>query len=135
MPSLASAFRTARQSVSRVFAGQRTASRLATPPLPVPNVTPFRSMGVNGVTMSAGYVMPVERNADWIGQNKYRTASEIVTNVSIVAASVHYFVNLVAHPQWKVVPRDENSASARDKAELVEEMMYDMDTPWTRIIR
>ncbi|QIG67870.1 DUF935 domain-containing protein [Rhizobium phage RHph_Y52] len=98
-------------------------------------VKPMQNMGVAGFQVVGGYVnTPEERNPKLVGEQKWITASDILANVSIVAAGVHYFLNLVASPEWKVEPADD-SAEAKALAEFAEECMYDMDQSWHRVIR
>ncbi|QIG67392.1 DUF935 domain-containing protein [Rhizobium phage RHph_TM3_3_9] len=98
-------------------------------------VKPMQNMGVPGFQVVGGYVnTPEERNPKLIGEQKWITASDILANVSIVAAGVHYFLNLVASPEWKVEPADD-SAEAKALAEFAEECMYDMERSWHRVIR
>lgn len=97
-------------------------------------VKPRREMGVPGFSVVGGHLESKERNPALVGEQKYITASDILANVAIVGAGVKYFLNLVASPEWKVEPVDD-SAEARQVAEFVESVMYDMDESWTRIIR
>lgn len=109
---------------SRLFGGR-----------PVPSVKPMSEQGVSGTSVISGFVVAPEKSPKWIGSEKYRTASEIVTNVSIVAAGVHHFLNLVARPAWSVVPADDESEEAKELAEFVEEVIHDMESPWARVVR
>src|SRR5262247_3283986 len=65
-----------------------------------PRMKPNTAMGVSGVSVYGGYVRTKEKNADWVGTKKWETIADLSVNVSIVAASVQYFLNMVAHPQW-----------------------------------
>jgi hypothetical protein len=95
----------------------------------------MKNMGVPGFQVVGGYInTPEERNPRLIGEQKYITASDILANVSIVAAGIHYFLNLVASPEWKIEPKNDSS-EAKALAEFAEECMYDMDQSWHRIIR
>ncbi len=95
---------------------------------------PFATMGVPGAAIFGGLIRNIERSSKWVGQQKYITSSEIVTNISIVAASVHHFLNLISRPAWSVVPADDSS-EARKIAEAVEKSMMTMRTPFSRIVR
>lgn len=97
-------------------------------------VKPRRDMGVPGFSVVGGQIQTIERNPKLVGEQKYITASDILANVSIVAAGMHYFLNLVASPEWRVEPADE-SDEAKRYAEFVESCMYDMDASWSRTIR
>lgn len=102
---------------------------------PLPRVRPFSEMGSASTPVFGGYVVTMERNSEWIGQWKHKTASEIATNVSIVAAGLHYFLSLIARPKWKVVPASDEGGEAQKLAEYVEEVITSMDTPWPRVVR
>jgi len=104
----------------------------------VPRIAPFKEMGTGGTAIYGGLVRTFERSSKWTGTEKYRTASEIATNVSIVAASVHHFLNLLGHPQWTVKPAEVDgkvSPEAEKAAQFVEDVMHDMATTWPRIVR
>jgi hypothetical protein len=95
----------------------------------------FNPQGVTGTAIYAGYPIQREKSSKWVGQQKYITSTELVLNTSIVAASVHYFLNLIAHPEWSVRPVDDKSKEAQDVADLVEKAMHEMQTPWPRVVR
>lgn len=97
-------------------------------------VAPDQQAGVSGTAVIAGFVQSNETNAKLIGTQRYRTAADILTNISIVAAGTRYFLNLLSHPAWSVEPADD-SLEAQEAAEFVESCMYDMQTSWARVIR
>lgn len=97
-------------------------------------VNPMREAGVSGTPIYAGYVRPTDIDAKLVGQQRYRTAADILTNCSVVAAGVRYFLNLCAKPAWKVVPADD-TAPAREIADFVEEVLFGMGSSWSRVIR
>lgn len=97
-------------------------------------VAPTDTVGVGGAQVFNGQLFTFERDSRLQGLTKYKTFSDILINVSIVGAGVRYFLNLAAKAGWKVEPADE-SARAVELADLVEDMMHDMETPWHRIIR
>ncbi len=104
------------------------------------NPAPTTTLGVSGAVVTGGFLVTGERDSRLIGDQKYRTYSDLLANVSIVAAGVRYFLNLVAKAEWKVEPakgRDEIKASdeAVKKAEAVEAIFKETDTPWHRIVR
>ena len=101
----------------------------------VPRSKPFQEMGVSGTPVYGGFISSPEKSAEWRGEQKYRTSSEIAANVSIVAASVHYFLNLVARPEWTVRSADDDSVEANELAEFMDNVIRDMVTPWPRIVR
>ena len=101
---------------------------------PMPSGGAFIELGTSGTAIYGGYVATIERNAKVTGQTRYVTASNILANISIVAASLRYFLNLVAKAKWSVNPADD-SPEAKAVAEFVESCMVDMATQWSRIVR
>ena len=95
----------------------------------------FNPQGVSGTAIYAGYPIDREKSSKWAGRQKYTTSADLVLNTSIVAASVHYFLNLIAHPEWSVRPAEDDSKEAQDVADLVERSMREMQTPWPRVVR
>lgn len=109
-------------------------ARMGRPDSGPAKVAPTREIGVSGTPIFGGFIRSNETNAKLSGQNRYRFAADVLTNTSIVAAGVRYFLNLVSKPKWKVVPADE-SAAAKEVAEFVEEVLFGMATAWNRVIR
>lgn len=95
---------------------------------------PYTEQGVAGFSASGGYVWAPETNPEVVGPNRWRTAADILTNVSIVAASLRYSLNLISRPAWRADPPSDKQ-EAKDAAEFVEEVINGADTSWTRIIR
>jgi hypothetical protein len=113
----------------------KSPTKLPGAPNPGPaSAPPMREQGVSGTPIFGGFIRQPERNAKLVGQNRYRFAADILTNISIVAAGVRYFLNLVSKPKWKVVPADD-SAEAKAVAEFVEECLFGMATAWNRVVR
>jgi len=102
---------------------------------PLPNVRPTKEQGVSGTAIYAGFVQTKEKSSEWRGRERYRISSDIVANISIVAASVRHFLNLIAHPKWAVVPSDDNDPEAVMLAEFLEDVLHDMKTPFNRVVR
>ena len=100
----------------------------------MPKAKPMQEMGTTGFALNGGYIRTIERAPEWTGKTKYTTSADIVTNVSIVAASVHYFLNLLARPVWTARPVDD-SAKAQEAADFVQEVMEGTQTPWQRVVR
>lgn len=99
-----------------------------------PSVSPYKEQGVSGTAVHSGYIPTRERSSKWAGRERYVTIMDMATNTSIIAAGMHYFLNLIAHPQWNVAPADE-SDPAKKAAELIEETLHNMDAPWARVVR
>ena len=102
--------------------------------LVMPSAKPYVEMGVSGTPNFSGFLTTPEKSAKWTGKQRYITSSNIATNVSIVAAGIHYFVNLVARPKWTVSPAND-TPEAVHAAEFVESVITSMDTPWSRVVR
>lgn len=106
-----------------------------------PRVSPFKEAGGSGTAVFGGFVEVKERNAALIGESRYVTFSDMIANVSIIAAGLRYFCNLVSRPSWKVEPAkdrgpdEEPSDAAKAAAEFVEHVLGDLDANWTRIVR
>jgi hypothetical protein len=107
---------------------------------PLPTVSPTKEAGTSGTAVFGGFVETKERNAALIGEQKYVTYTDLMANVSIIAAGIRYFLNLVSRPSWKVepakdLPDGKSSDAAKAAAEFVEHCMGDLTANWTRIIR
>jgi hypothetical protein len=101
-----------------------------------PPKSPVSTVGVSGTPVYSGYVQDHETQSDLSGTNKYRTFSNTLANVSIVAAGTRYFLNLVSRPLWKLEPPDKPGAD--ELADIATSMMYGPQaqaTPWHRIVR
>lgn len=108
----------------------------------VPKASPYTDVGVPGTAIFGGYVENIERDHRLAGRERYRTAADILANVSIVAAGLRYFLNLAAAPKWSVEPakdqkgaKDESSDAAKEAAEFFQSVLDDMATSWPRIVR
>lgn len=97
-------------------------------------VAPTKTLGTAGTAIYGGYIQENETNAKLQGSEKYRTYSDILANTAIVAAGVRYFLNIVQKAEWSFNPADD-SDEAIELAELVEEIMTSMETPWSRAMR
>lgn len=95
---------------------------------------PFTEQGVSGFRVSGGFVEQPERNPALTGMNRWHTAADILTNVSVVAAGARYSLNLVSRPKWRADPPSDKP-EAKAMAEFVEEVINGIDTSWSRIIR
>lgn len=100
--------------------------------------SPNRPIGGMGTVIYGGGIAEEEADPSLVGVTRYKTFHNLMLNTSIVAAGVRYYLNLVAKPTWKVEPTERDDVSPSDAeaaAELIESCMYDMTTPWSRIIR
>lgn len=96
-------------------------------------VTPSETLGTGGTAVFSGYIQENEKDHRLRGREKYKTFSEALLT-SIIGASVRLLLNLVARAGWKWEPADD-SAEAQRLAELVEDIFFDMKTPWHRVTR
>ena len=97
-------------------------------------VVPFKEAGEIGVAVFGGYIETGETNAKLGQGTRYKTAADILSNISVVAASVRYFLNLLANPQWRVMSVDDTPA-AKQAAEFVESVVDELASSWTRVVR
>lgn len=102
---------------------------------------PMRDMGVPGYSVISGYIESTERNPSLRGRQKYITASDILSNISIVSSGLFYYLNLASQTAWKIEPAEDNgkdnppSDESKRVAEFVESTLYDMNQSWGRIVR
>lgn len=105
-----------------------------------PKVSPYSEAGVSGTAIFGGYVENIERDARLYGADRYRTASDLLANVSIIGASIRFFLNLTAVPSWSVeavedMGEGKSSDAAKEAADFMEEVLDSTATSWTRIVR
>ena len=96
--------------------------------------TPNKAQGAPSTAIHGGFIQDDERNASLVGTNKYIVYSDILANVSIVGASVRFFLNLIGKAKWTVQPADDSPEAVR-LAELVDDILHDMATPWPQVVR
>lgn len=101
---------------------------------PRPKVGPFQEAGVGGTACFGGVISRQERNGTLTGTTRWRTASDILTNMSIVAAGTRHYLNAISKPSWKVVPAGKSDA-AKYAADFAESLLHGMDTSWSRTVR
>lgn len=101
---------------------------------------PKKSMGRPGFTVYGGRLLSQEKNSKVTGQARWRTYSDISTNLSIVAAGLRSFTNLIQRTEWTVEPardrglNEEPSDEAKEAADLLDEILNDMLTPWNKVV-
>lgn len=98
-------------------------------------VSPTETVGVGGTTIHGGFIQSEEKNKELVGVERWKTYAEVLVNVAIVGAGVRYFLNLVGKAGWSVEPSDEKNAEAVEIAKKVEEILNDMVTPLSRVMR
>jgi hypothetical protein len=95
---------------------------------------PFSEQGVGGFRVYGGYIATNETNTQLMGVQRFTHAADLLANVSIIAASLRYTLNLISRPHWRFEPADD-SAEAKAAAEFMESVIDGIDASWTRIIR
>lgn len=96
---------------------------------------PTKTLGSGGTAVFGGMVQESEKNFKLQGRERHVTFSELLANVSIIAAGTRYFLNLVSKAGWKAEPADD-SPRAQELAEMVEKLLFEgMTTPWHRVVR
>jgi hypothetical protein len=96
--------------------------------------SPDKELGVLGVGIFGGYIEEGETNSALGEGRRFETAADILRNISVIGASVRYFLNLLANPTWHVNPAND-TPEAKRLAEFVESVMCDTASSWTRIVR
>lgn len=100
-----------------------------------PRLAPTQTQGEAGFVNLGGFIQDNERNAKLKGSQRYVTYSDLLVNTSIVAAGCRYFLGLVEKAGWRCVPSDEEDAEAKRFAEEMQEIIDEMDTPWSKVVR
>lgn len=95
---------------------------------------PFSEQGVAGFAMFGGYVQTPETNSELIGGQRWLRAADLLSNISIIAASLRYTLNLISRPTWRFDPVND-TAEAKAAAEFMEAVINDTSASWTRVIR
>lgn len=96
---------------------------------------PTQELGVGGTQVFGGYIVQNEKDAELKGTQRYKTFSDLLANVAIIAASVRLFVSMVGNAQWTFEPADESDEAQRLADETTELLMQRMRTPWHRVVR
>lgn len=107
---------------------------------PPKSVSPFKEIGHGGVAVFGGQVMSREKDSRVAGVHRWSTYADLMTNTSIVAASVRYFLNIIASAEWTLEPAkalddEQPSDEAKHVAEFVDSVIHEMETPWRRVMR
>ena len=105
------------------------------PDIQRPSVSPTDTIGDGGTVFIGGFIQELDKDADLRGREKYKTFSDLLANITVVATGVRYFLNLVAKAKWKVEPPEDSGEKGEELAATVREMLDDMETSWHRIVR
>lgn len=104
-------------------------------PTPSPKFAPFKELGTAGVAIFGGRPMSREKDVAVSYTQRWITYADIATNISIVAASLRYFLNVVSSAEWMVSPKDDKNKEAQQVAEFIDSVINSMYTPWRRVMR
>lgn len=96
---------------------------------------PTQELGVGGTQVFGGYIVEHEKDGDLRGTRRYKTFSDLLANVAIIAASVRLFVSMVGNAQWTFEPADDSDEAKRLAEEVEELLTKRMRTPWHRVVR
>ena len=103
------------------------------------NVAPTEEVGSSSAYTQGGHLVSSEQNPALRGDARYRTYSDLLSNVAIVAAGTRFFLNLVAKSDWTLRPAeletDADNERAQEVADFVEEVLDDLERPWSRVVR
>ncbi len=97
-------------------------------------VRPTETIGSSGTVVLAGFIQHNEKNPNVRDTARWRTFSDNLANIDVVGASVRYYLNLGTAAKWTVDPADDTPA-AQDVADFIDDVIRDMRTPWTRVVR
>ena len=67
---------------------------------------PMSEQGVAGFAVYGGHLNSTETNSKLFGGQRWETASDLLANISIIAASVRFMANLVSRPAWSWEPEE-----------------------------
>ena len=94
-----------------------------------------RTRGVSGAELYGGYLHHPEIDSDIsTPEKRYKTYSDILANIAIVAAGVRYYLNLVGNARWSFEPSSADRGG--QYAEYAEQILtVDPRTSWERVVR
>tara|TARA_R110000803_G_scaffold20201_9_gene52248 strand:- start:446 stop:1816 length:1371 start_codon:yes stop_codon:yes gene_type:complete len=95
----------------------------------------MQTIGAPGFTVWGGKLQSNERNSALTGTTRYKTFSDNLVNVAIIGAGVRFFLNMCAKASWKLEAPEDSGTRGEELAELTEEILHDMDSPWNRVVR
>lgn len=117
-------------NISKALSGFRGSTRVA----------PMSTAGSSSEDLNnSGYIVSTEKSYKLRGRQRYKTYNEILTNTVIAATGVRYFLNLIANAEWTFQPPEDEDGEvldgAQEIADFVEEVLRDMESPWSRVVR
>lgn len=99
-----------------------------------PRTRPTETKGRPGFSIFGGYIVENEKSAVLTDRERYRTYSDIIANTSIVAASLRYFLGIIANAEWQFKPSEadtDGEFAAMARRVIIE----DPETAWHRVVR
>lgn len=93
--------------------------------------------GTNGVWAPGGFLYSGERDRKLVGQQKWITQDNLVTNVAIVASAINLWLTLAGSVKWKAVENPRGGRNARKCKDLVDEGLINARMPerWRAVVR
>lgn len=94
-------------------------------------------VGSIDVTDFGGYIFEGDRRVGMTGKNRFAYYDEMLRDVTIVAAGVRAFLNLISGADWSVSPPPgyEDDPQAIEIAETFYDSLFDMRTSWATVTR
>lgn len=98
-------------------------------------MSPTQVIGVSGATIYGGYLESREKSPELASHDaRYRTYSEVLSNTSVVAAGVQYYLGLIGGAAWSFEPAEADADGFY--AEMAEAMlMEDPAKSWARTVK
>jgi hypothetical protein len=89
--------------------------------------------------MAGGETLWTDRELNLVGQARFDEFDRMVRDISIIAAGVRLFLNLLANAVWTVNPPEDlpeaQQAEAQGYADLAYDMLYDMTSSWSTVVK
>ena len=101
----------------------------------LPSPEPDDTLAVGGTAVFGGFLDIRESDSSMVGAAKYRTFSDAIANVAIIAAGVRLLLNLVANAKWKAEPPRDSGEQGLEFAERAMAVLNGMRRPWHRTVR
>ena len=80
-------------------------------------VSPTETLGSSGPAIYGGYIQEFERDPELVSRSeRYRRYSDILANISIVAAGTRFFLNLVAKASWSFSASEQDASGGIRRA-------------------
>ena len=102
-----------------------------------PKVPPTKPAGSDGVQSLGGYIYEGEQSRELQGLNLWLYFSQVLANVTTVAAGWRYFLNLVAGTEWDCEANDEGGKDGERGCDLIRRGLFtaDMPSPWGAVVK